>query len=239
MPAATAGATGMLGGFGPDAGAYGGVPVFGPTTATMVPNMGGWFSGPTYMDLTSLAGIYSTGAFIAPLINTTTTAGQAAANQSGTIADGIASFDQVRSLQLGPSRYVHTAPLHTAAGATVGTYDFVFDINFANKQAGGGGSKISGHSTMIDGDNAFDFALPQKPYEGAVGGAQFHFAAGELTDSIGDSSHQASAVVDVSLRNAGGTIAAFAHHEVTITGDPDIASNVVFGNGDTGTRTAQ
>jgi hypothetical protein len=134
------------------------------------------------------------------------------------IADGIATFDQLRTLESGTAFYSFDGILRDTStnnfNAQLATYTLRLDINFATKKAGGlTTSKIIGTPTSysINGNQDFSFVLEEQDFAGNTGNAAFTYS--NLADS---SCSNCTASATITLNNSGGTIAQNADHTFTL-----------------------
>ncbi|MDP3919750.1 MAG: FecR family protein [Candidatus Omnitrophota bacterium] len=141
------------------------------------------------------------------------------------INDGIATKEQLRTVQTGQFFFKQTGvPLNPSSGS----YTFQIDIDFGARTVGGGESEVAGSHSLIDSGDSFDFDIPAASFASGNGNALFVFSG--LIDNGGSTTNQSTADVTVSFNNSGGNVALNADHSVSISDSGD----TVTGSGNAG-----
>jgi hypothetical protein len=132
------------------------------------------------------------------------------ASTTTTIANGTATFDQLRAIS-GTFFYAqNNVPLSGGGG---GTYNFVLNLDAGNRTVGGGNSGVQVNGSNVTGS----LGLPIINYTSDTGNAVFTYSnLPGLTGAL--CSPSCSTTVTATPQNSGGTIGATAAHTIFVNG---------------------
>jgi hypothetical protein len=133
-------------------------------------------------------------------------------------------MDQLRRIPGGQFHYFRGLTPLFNNGAQVGSYTFLFNIDFAARTVGGGNSRIAGSASNLTG-GPFRFNLGPRSFAEGNGPAIFEYNG--VPDSL--SCPGCTADVKIALTNRDGHLASEALHAVTVH---DITVNSATGTGD-------
>jgi hypothetical protein len=146
-------------------------------------------------------------------------------NVSG-VLNGIATYDQLRTLSSQNSGTAHWEQQNVPMTFGGGSYAFYYDINFSNRSVGGGNSRVEGSYGLGTPTN-FTFSLEERSFASGSGNAKFDYPmSGGIYGNV-----------SVSLNNQNGIIADTASHEVKITNSTGTV--LASGSGTTGSMQAE
>jgi hypothetical protein len=160
---------------------------------------------------------------------------QYSADQAEQIRDGIATYDQLRTLSSqnsGTAYWSQSGVPLSGGGESSGSYDFYYVIDYGNRIVGCNGSKVSGSVSGYEGSpESFQFDLDARSFDSGSGNASFQYSGlsyGENGESF------TNGAVNIDLKNQNGNIAEVASHTLSF----DYNETTYSGSGTTGPREA-
>jgi hypothetical protein len=132
---------------------------------------------------------------------------QTAADTTNTVADGISTLDQLRTIETGQFNFTKTGTFtQTKKDGSpvnkVGTATVKVDVDFGARTYGGGNSKTTLDTSTAGGNISGTFVIESQPFSTGSGNAVF-------TDI------ESSTTVTTTFKNSGGTVGNRADFEIT------------------------